>query len=56
MSSATVVCPFCGSGVETSYQGESSSLNPVGWRLKQEYRVGREACPECGNQYDLRVR
>lgn len=56
MPSATVVCPFCGSGVEATYQGTGGSVNPVGWRLKPEYRVARESCPECGNQYDLRPR
>ena len=53
MGTAMLACPYCGQGIEAPTTG-SGRVGGVRRRLKQEYRIARHTCPECGHEYDIR--
>ncbi|WP_380679851.1 hypothetical protein [Salinigranum sp. GCM10025319] len=53
MGTAMVACPYCGQGIEAP-TSETGRVGGVRRRLKQEYRLTRNTCPECGHEYDIR--
>ena len=55
MGTAMVACPYCGQGIEEP-AAETTRFGGVRRRLKQEYRLDRHTCSECGHEYDVRSR
>ena len=55
MATVMVACPYCGQGIEEP-AAETTQFGGVRRRLKQEYRLERHTCSECGHDYDVRSR